>query len=305
MVANYDSTHRHTWSITPDRPHSGQRASMDSALVISISAVYFTDRALIVSVSATCFTGLRHYPSLLDPSPPLVGLSHPLLNCRDSVSRVRGRPIRSTSQPIYTRALEIARFQCCGYAIQAYILVAFGCTIRLLDHSTSASSGHVKYFCWDPQLINAKARDDFDATAIKRYRQLMYNLRITSKKSAWMPPDYQANVRRPQEIGSRGERARALPSIRIDCSGLTSLTKSLKKASCSSRREGELINERSNEFWKEHEHRTTGAPMPTNHELLLELNDGLKKGHVYVFCVAESVFARSVPACYCGRLPIP
>ncbi|KAI5657804.1 hypothetical protein M9H77_26597 [Catharanthus roseus] len=29
---------------------------------------------------------------------------------------------------------------------------------------------------------------------------------------------------------------------------------------------------------KEHERRTTSAPMPTDHELMLELNEGLKKG---------------------------
>ncbi|KAI5667120.1 hypothetical protein M9H77_16973 [Catharanthus roseus] len=46
----------------------------------------------------------------------------------------------------------------------------------------------LKYFCWDSQL-NTEARDGFDATAVKRYRRLMHNLRIASKKPAWIPQD--------------------------------------------------------------------------------------------------------------------
>ncbi|KAI5649537.1 hypothetical protein M9H77_35542 [Catharanthus roseus] len=87
-------------------------------------------------------------------------------SCRDLASSVRGRPILSSYRPACTRALEVSivyllyymnrnhvtyiiccfqfcRIQYCGYAIQAYIPVAFGLIIRLLDHCTSASSGHV------------------------------------------------------------------------------------------------------------------------------------------------------------------
>ncbi|KAI5658523.1 hypothetical protein M9H77_27316 [Catharanthus roseus] len=38
---------------------------------------------------------------------------------------------------------QLWKVLCHSYAIQAYILVVFGCTIRLLDHSTSDRSGHV------------------------------------------------------------------------------------------------------------------------------------------------------------------
>ncbi|KAI5667022.1 hypothetical protein M9H77_16875 [Catharanthus roseus] len=67
-------------------------------------------------------------------------------------------------------------------------------------------------------------------------------------------------------------------------------------------KEDEFVDKRSNEFWdkfcklkeqKEHEHRTTSAPMPTDHELMLELNNGLKKGHAYNFGAAGSVHFRA------------
>ncbi|KAI5676345.1 hypothetical protein M9H77_07295 [Catharanthus roseus] len=44
---------------------------------------------------------------------------------------------------------------------------------------------------------------------------------------------------------------------------------------------------------KEHERKTTGAPMPTDHELMLELNEGLKKGYAYGFGAAESALLRT------------
>ncbi|KAI5668577.1 hypothetical protein M9H77_18430 [Catharanthus roseus] len=57
---------------------------------------------------------------------------------------------------------------------------------------------------------------------------------------------------------------------------------------------------------KEHEHKTTHAPMPTNHELILELSERLKKGHAYGYSVAESAcLARSVPVYYYWGPPIP
>ncbi|KAI5652398.1 hypothetical protein M9H77_29585 [Catharanthus roseus] len=71
---------------------------------------------------------------------------------------------------------------------------------------------------------------------------------------SWMTRNIRPSMRRPQETGSRDEAARVLASIRQ----------------------------------KEHEHSITGAPMPTDHELMLELNEGLKKGHTYGFGEEES-----------------
>ncbi|KAI5678994.1 hypothetical protein M9H77_09944 [Catharanthus roseus] len=67
-------------------------------------------------------------------------------------------------------------------------------------------------------------------------------------------------------------------------------------------KEGEFVDQRSNKLWdkfcklkeqQEHECRTTGAPMPTHHELMLELNKGLKKRHAYSFSAAESIRLRA------------
>ncbi|KAI5663345.1 hypothetical protein M9H77_22668 [Catharanthus roseus] len=121
-----------------------------------------------------------------------------------------------------------------------------------------------------------------------------------------MTPSIRPSVRKPQKTWLRDEVARVLANIRcvlahsfsgklqsVSYSGLTSLTRSFTKSFIFIAKEGEFVDERSNEFWdkfcklkeqKDHEHRTTGASIPTDHKLTLELNKGL----AYGFCAEES-----------------
>ncbi|KAI5648862.1 hypothetical protein M9H77_34867 [Catharanthus roseus] len=78
-----------------------------------------------------------------------------------------------------------------------------------------------------------------------------------------MTQSIRPSVSRPQKTSSSDETARVLASIRWD--------KFFKL-------KGQ----------KEHERRTTNAPMPTDHELMLELNEGLKKGHAYSFSATNT-----------------
>ncbi|KAI5662155.1 hypothetical protein M9H77_21478 [Catharanthus roseus] len=135
--------------------------------------------------------------------------------------------------------------QYCGYVIQAYTPIVFGRTIRLLDHSTSNSSGHMKYFCWDPQL-NIEARDTSVARANFSHKKFYVKLHV---------------YREGHE------------------------------------KKGEFIDERSNEFWINsaslRNRRTIGVSVPTDHELMLKINEGLKKGHAYGFGATESTHLRT------------
>ncbi|KAI5663570.1 hypothetical protein M9H77_22893 [Catharanthus roseus] len=98
---------------------------------------------------------------------------------------------------------------------------------------------------------------------------------------------------------SKDEATRVLASIRrvlahslsgnVSCAELTSLTRSFIKSFTFI----EKGTRRRDKFCKlkeenEHEHRTISVPMATDHRLMLELNDGLQKGHAYGFSVAES-----------------
>ncbi|KAI5658150.1 hypothetical protein M9H77_26943 [Catharanthus roseus] len=175
------------------------------------------------------------------------------------------------------------RVQYCDYMIQAYIPVVFGCTIRLLDHSTSASSGHVKYFCWDPQL-NTEARDDFDSITMKWYRQLMHNVRIASKKLTCISQDIYNGL--------------------VGCSVLASLTRSFTKSFMfikkgTTRRASSSMSDLTSSEWKKHERRTTGTLMRTDHDLMLELNEGLRRG------MLMTLIQRSLSVCALSPAMLP
>ncbi|KAI5675814.1 hypothetical protein M9H77_06764 [Catharanthus roseus] len=133
-------------------------------------------------------------------------------------------------------------------------------------------------------------------------------------------------VSRPQKMGSRDEATRVLEIIQwvlahslsgsfrgnatiimytvlfsasISCSGLTSLMRSFTKSFMfidkgtrrrASSSMSELTSSGCLKEHKEHEHRTTGALMPTDHELMLEVNEGL---NTYGFGKTETTHLRA------------
>ncbi|KAI5667750.1 hypothetical protein M9H77_17603 [Catharanthus roseus] len=111
------------------------------------------------------YLSLRHHPLLFGPSPPLVGLGHPLLE----LQRLNLR-----SQSFVESSVAATRF-------------------RLIFQSRLGAP----YDSWTtlPQTVRDmwfaefSARDGFDAITMKRYGQLIHNVRIASKKTPWIPQD--------------------------------------------------------------------------------------------------------------------
>ncbi|KAI5681355.1 hypothetical protein M9H77_02582 [Catharanthus roseus] len=114
------------------------------------------------------------------------------------------------------------------------------------------------------------------------------------------------------DCGLSGMTWSIMPAFSVGCSGLTSLTRSFMKSfmfiergtrSRASSSMSDLDKFCKLKEQKEHEHRTTGTPMPTDHELMLELNEWLKKGHAYGFSAVEStrLHAQSLHAIISSR----
>ncbi|KAI5649041.1 hypothetical protein M9H77_35046 [Catharanthus roseus] len=108
-----------------------------------------------------------------------------------------------------------------------------------------------RYFCWDSQL-NTEARDGFGATAVKRYRQLMHNMHIASKKPAWIPYDvYDGLWAKWDDPQAKCEQA----------------SKNRRRLLGAYFSHDKLYKNLHDKFWKlkkqkEHERRTTGAFLP-------------------------------------------
>ncbi|KAI5667776.1 hypothetical protein M9H77_17629 [Catharanthus roseus] len=241
---------------------------MDSASVISIS--YLLHRSLSSSQSQPSASQARLSSSQTQPPAHKSGPLFPPLELEATLSQAPTDPSALKPRGSQVILIRVASYpgQCCGYAIQTYIPVMFGLTIRLLDHCTSAGSGHV----WDDPEYQAKCEH-----ALKN------------------------KVEGRGDEGPGKHTVGSLSFIEWEVSkrwllGADFSHEKLYGKLMFIEKEGEFVDERANEFWlkkqKEHEHRTSGAPMPTDHELILKLNEGLKKGHTYGFSAAESACLR-------------
>ncbi|KAI5656538.1 hypothetical protein M9H77_25331 [Catharanthus roseus] len=135
-------------------------------------------------------------------------------------------------------------------------------------------------------ILDSTRGKNFVSDSVRRLPLFEYE-DIASKKAAWIPQDVydglqakwddlEYQIKCEQEQG-RGMRWRG------------------------HEKEGEFVDERANKVWdkfskfkeqKEHKRRTTGAPKPTDYELMLELNERLEKGKTYVFGAVESTRLR-------------
>ncbi|KAI5652475.1 hypothetical protein M9H77_29662 [Catharanthus roseus] len=166
------------------------------------------------------------------------------------------------------------------------------------------------------ELLNIKSENNWSKKLFDQGRKT----RLLDSAGTSTSADSEPIMSRTQKTRSRDEAARVLARIwrvlahslsgklqSIDCSRLTSLTRSLTKTfmfiekdtrrSASSSMSKLTILDKFSKLkeQKEHKRRTTGALVPTDHKLMLELNEGLKKGHAYGFGAAESARLHTQP----------